>query len=50
MYTSGILPHVDETERVSNNPKKEKPLEKTKTLMYFDSNVSRDGMNEGKSL
>ena len=23
MYTSGILPHVDETERVSNNPKRE---------------------------
>ena len=29
---------------------KKKLLEETNTLMYFDSNVNRNGMVEGKSL
>jgi len=38
---------VTKNERISNTLKK-KPLEKTKTLMNFDSNVNKDGMKEGK--
>ena len=29
---------------------KKKLLEETNTLMYFDSDINRDGMVEGKSL
>ena len=35
------------SERVSNIPKTE-AARKGKTLMYFDPNVNRDGMKEGK--
>jgi len=38
---------VTKNERISNTLKK-KPLEKTKTLMNFDSNVNKDRMKEGK--
>ena len=49
MHTSGGLPHGDKSERMQNILE-EKLIEKTKTLMYFDSNVNRDGMEEGNSL